>query len=116
MAQRIAHFTPAESNMLRWALVRMNQPIVEVMKTKFISGGNQNGYNEQTLDRIWQSMYDSRFSFLKSHAACYTWLAYQAAYLKAHYPMEFLDAFATIRDKDSDCYKLLEEELRSITR
>lgn len=116
LAQRIAHFTPAESNMLRWALVRMNQPIVEVMKTKFISGGNQNGYNEQTLDRIWQSMYDSRFSFLKAHSVCYTWLAYQVAYLKAHYPVEFLDAYATIWDRDADGIKLLEEKLRSITR
>lgn len=116
LAQHIALFTPAESNMLRWALVRMNQPIVEIMKTKFISGGKQNGYNEQTLERIWQTMHDARFSFLKSHAVCYTWLAYQVAYLKAHYPLEFLDAYATIWERDADGIKLLEEELRSITR
>lgn len=116
LVQRITNFTPIESNMLRWALVRMNQPIVDVMKTKFLSGGNKNGYDEQTLERVWQSIYDSRFSFLKAHSVCYTWLAYQVAYLKAHYPLEFLDAYATIWERDADGIKLLEEELRSITR
>ena len=116
LAQRIANFSPEESDMLRWAFTRMKQPVLDVLKTNFLSGGRQNGYDEQSLEHIWQSMYDSRFSFLKAHSVCYTWLAYQAAYLKANYPLEFLDAFATVCERDADCLNLLKEELHSIIR
>ena len=96
LAQQIASFTPAESDKLRRALGRMNQPIVDEMKTLFLSGGIRNGHDEKDLELIWQTICDSRSSFLKAHSVCYTWLAYQVAYLKAHYPEEFLDARTTI--------------------
>jgi len=96
LAQQIASFTPAESDKLRRALGRMNQPIVDEMKTQFLSGGTRNGHDEKDLERIWQSMCNSQFTFLKAHSVCYTWLAYQVAYLKAHYPEEFLDAHTTV--------------------
>ena len=116
LCQRIASFTPAESKNLIRALYRKS-PILGELKRKFINQGLQNGYEAEALNSVWNNIIENaHFVFSKSHAVCYTWLAYQAAYLKAHYPIEFLDAFATIRDKDSDCYKLLEEELRSITR
>lgn len=114
--QRLANFTPEESDKLRRMFGKVS-PIVEELKRTFIRQGLQNGYDELVLTLVWDDLKKYALNaFVKSHAACYTWLAYQAAYLKAHYPMEFLDAFATIRDKDSDCYKLLEEEVRSITR
>ena len=114
--QRLANFTPEESDKLRRMFGKVS-PIVEELKRTFIRKGLQNGYDELVLTLVWDDLKKYALNaFVKSHAACYTWLAYQAAYLKAHYPMEFLDAFATIRDKDSDCYKLLEEEVRSITR
>lgn len=96
LAQQIASFTPAESDKLRRALGRMDLPIVDEMKTRFLSGGTQNGQDEKDLERIWQTICDSKSSFLKAHSVCYTWLAYQVAYLKAHYPEEFLDARTTI--------------------
>lgn len=95
LVQQIASFTPAESNKLRRALGRMDQPIVDEMKTWFLSGGTQNSHDEKDLERIWQTICDSRSTFLKAHSVCYTWLAYQVAYLKAHYPEEFLDARTT---------------------
>ncbi len=95
LAQQIASFTPAVSDKLRRALGRMDQPIVDEMKTLFLSGGIRNGRDEKDLERIWQTICDSRSTFLKAHSVCYTWLAYQVAYLKAHYSEEFLDARTT---------------------
>ena len=95
LVQQIASFTPAESDKLRRALGRMDQPIVDEMKTRFLSSGTQNGHDEKDLERVWQTICDSRSTFLKAHSVCYTWLAYQVAYLKAHYLEEFLDARTT---------------------
>lgn len=116
LCQRISSFTPAESKILIRALYRKS-PILGELKRKFISQGLQNGYDELVLSLVWDDIKKSAlFAFVKAHAACYTWLAYQVAYLKAHYPLEFLDAYATIWERDVDGIKLLEEELRSITR
>jgi DNA polymerase-3 subunit alpha len=114
--QRLANFTPEESDKLRRTFGKIS-PVVEELKRKFIRQGLQNGYDELVLSLVWDDIKKSAlFAFVKAHAACYTWLAYQVAYLKAHYPLEFLDAYATIWERDVDCIKLLEEELSSITR
>jgi DNA polymerase-3 subunit alpha len=114
--QRLAKFTPEESDKLRRSFGKIS-PVVEELKRKFIRQGLQNGYDELVLSLVWDDIKKSAlFAFVKAHAACYTWLAYQVAYLKAHYPLEFLDAYATIWERDADGIKLLEEELRSITR
>ena len=114
--QRLANFTPEESDKLRRTFGKIS-PVVEELKRKFIRQGLQNGYDELVLSLVWDDIKKSAlFAFVKAHAACYTWLAYQVAYLKAHYPLEFLDAYATIWERDVDGIKLLEEELRSITR
>ena len=69
-------------------------------KEKFIRGGMENGYTEEFLEKIWRDwMRRGNYLFNKSHAVCYTWLAYKTAYLKAHYPEEFMQAYFTINDK-----------------
>ena len=69
-------------------------------KEKFIRGGMENGYTEEFLEKIWRDwMRCGNYLFNKSHAVCYTWLAYKMAYLKAHYPEEFMQAYFTINDK-----------------
>ena len=114
--QRLANFTPEESDKLRRTFGKIS-PVVKELKRKFIRQGLQNGYDELVLSLVWDDIKKSAlFAFVKAHAACYTWLAYQVAYLKAHYPLEFLDAYATIWERDVDGIKLLKEELRSITR
>jgi DNA polymerase-3 subunit alpha len=114
--QRLANFTPEESDKLRRTFGKIS-PVVEELKRKFIRQGLQNGYDELVLSLVWDDLKKSALNaFVKAHTACYTWLAYQVAYLKAHYPLEFLDAYATIWERDADGIKLLEEELRSITR
>jgi DNA polymerase-3 subunit alpha len=63
------------------------------MKRKFLSQGLQNGYDKQALNSAWAYIIDkNRYSDSKAHCVCYTWLAYQAAYLKAHYPDAFQKA------------------------
>ena len=91
-SQRIANFTSAESSLLHRAFCRKS-PILGELKRKFIRQGIQNGYEEETLNSVWSEISEpSYYTFSKSHSVCYTWLAYQAAYLKAHYP----DAFQKI--------------------
>lgn len=92
LCQRIANFTPVESNILHRALVRRS-PVLEEIKRKFISQGLQNGYDEEVLNCAWNDVSEHpTYTFSKSHAVCYTWLAYQVAYLKAHYPEAFQKA------------------------
>jgi DNA polymerase-3 subunit alpha len=63
------------------------------MKAKFISGGKANGYDQAVLDKIWRDWEKfAMYAFNKSHATCYSWIAYQTAYLKAHYPSEYMAA------------------------
>lgn len=89
LCQRIVSFTPAESKILIRALCRKS-PILGELKRKFINRGLQNGYEEEALNSVWNDISENaHFVFSKSHAVCYTWLAYQAAYLKAHYPDAF---------------------------
>ena len=87
MCQEIARFSPSESNNFRKDSGRLrNSPLADIWKRKFIAGGLSNGYEEKALTRIWSVWEKSRlYAFNKSHAVCYTWLAYQMAYLKAHY-------------------------------
>ena len=81
------------------------------MKPKFIEGGTRNGYDPKVLEKIWTDWEKfASYAFNKSHAACYSWVAYQTAYMKAHYPAEFMAALLT-RGKDDvkEVTKLLEE-------
>lgn len=90
--QRIANFTPEESAKYRRMFGKIS-PIVEEIKRKFIHQGLQNGFEEIVLTLVWDDIKKYALNaFVKSHAACYTWLAYQAAYLKAHYPDAFQKA------------------------
>jgi DNA polymerase-3 subunit alpha len=92
LCQRIACFTPAESKILIRALYRKS-PILGELKRKFINQGLQNGYEEEALNSVWNDISENaHFVFSKSHAVCYTWLAYQAVYLKAHFPDAFQKA------------------------
>ena len=86
----IADFDRNESNLLRIALVRRTTDVLSVLKPKFIEGGIKNGHKKHALEKVWNEMEcKGMYAFNKSHAVCYTWLAYQMAYLKANYPKVF---------------------------
>ena len=101
LSQEIANFTPEESDLLARAICHQRPTQSKpAWKEKFIRGGIKNGYTEEFLEEIWRDwMRCGNYLFNKSHAVCYTWLAYKTAYLKAHYPEEFMQAYFTITDK-----------------
>jgi DNA polymerase-3 subunit alpha len=81
------------------------------LKPKFINGGKSNGHDEKVLEKIWADWEKfASYAFNKSHAACYSWVAYQTAYLKAHYPAEFMAANLTVaKDDIKDVTKFMDE-------
>ena len=89
IAQELASFSPAESDSLRKALCRRNRLAMESAYTKFIEQGAVNGFDKKALHRMWGKMVCAS-AFNKSHAIAYALLAYQTAYLKAHYPAEYM--------------------------
>ena len=90
LSRLIADFSRGESDLLRKALGRRKIDVLSVLKPKFIEGGMKNGHKKNALEKVWNEMeHKGMYAFNKSHAVCYTWLAYQMAYLKANYPEEF---------------------------
>lgn len=93
LSRLLANFTRGESDALRKA---MGKKLIEKMnhlKSKFLDGGKANGYKEDTLNKIWSDWEKfASYAFNKSHATCYSWVAYQTAFLKANYPSEYMAA------------------------
>ncbi len=90
LSRLIANFDRSESDLLRKALGKRKMDVLSVLKPRFIEGGIKNGHKKNALEKVWNEMEaKGMYAFQKSHAVCYTWLAYQMAYLKAHYPEEF---------------------------
>jgi len=90
LSRLIANFSRGESDLLRKALGKRKIDVLSVLKPQFIEGGIKNGHKKNALEKVWNEMErKGMYAFNKSHAVCYTWLAYQMAYLKANYPEEF---------------------------
>ena len=111
LSRQLANFTRGESDALRKAMGKKKKDIVDAMKPKFIEGGKKNGHDPKILEKIgadWEKF--ASYACNKSHAACYSWVAYQTAYLKAHYPAEFMAALLTRRRSDiKEITKLMDE-------
>ena len=90
LSRLIANFNRGESDLLRKALGKRKTDVLSILRPKFIEGGMKNGHKKNALEKVWNEMErKGLYAFNKSHAVCYTWLAYQMAYLKANYPEEF---------------------------
>ena len=111
LSRQLADFTRGESDALRKAMGKKKKDIVDAMKPKFIEGGKKNGHDPKVLEKIWADWEKfASYAFNKSHAACYSWVAYQTAYLKANYPAEFMAAIMTRRrDQITEITKLMDE-------
>ena len=111
LSRQLADFTRGESDALRKAMGKKKKDIVDAMKPKFIEGGKKNGHDPATLEKIWADWEKfASYAFNKSHAACYSWVAYQTAYLKANYPAEFMAAIMSRRrDQITEITKLMDE-------
>ncbi|MBF1387012.1 DNA polymerase III subunit alpha [Prevotella aurantiaca] len=111
LSRQLANFTRGESDALRKAMGKKKKAIVDQMKPKFLAQGKANGHDPEILEKIWGDWEKfASYAFNKSHATCYSWVAYQTAYLKAHYPAEFMAALMTRRfSQITEITKLMEE-------
>ena len=93
LSRLLADFTRGESDALRKAMGKKLRDKLDHMKPKFIEGGRKNGHDPKVLEKIWTDWEKfASYAFNKSHATCYSWVAYQTAYLKANYPSEYMAA------------------------
>ena len=111
LSRQLANFTRGESDALRKAMGKKKKAIVDAMKPKFIEGGKANGHDPKVLEKIWGDWEKfASYAFNKSHATCYSWVAYQTAYLKAHYPSEYMAAvMSRNKDNPAEITKLMDE-------
>ncbi len=111
LSRLLANFTRGESDKLRKAMGKKQMAVLASLKDKFMDGGKANGHDEKTLNKIWADWEKfASYAFNKSHAACYSWVAYQTGYLKAHYPAEFMAANLTVHKDDiKEVTKLMDE-------
>lgn len=91
LSRLIANFSRSESALLRMSVGMFKKEMLPTLRNRFIRGGMKNGYSKAALKKLWNEIEDKgRYAFNKSHSVCYTWLAYQMAYLKANYLKEFV--------------------------
>ncbi|MCI6336892.1 MAG: DNA polymerase III subunit alpha [Prevotella sp.] len=111
LSRQLADFTRGESDALRKAMGKKKKAIVDAMKPKFIEGGQKNGHDPKVLEKIWGDWEKfASYAFNKSHATCYSWVSYQTAYLKAHYPAEYMAAVMSRNlDNINEITKLMDE-------
>ncbi|WP_129717808.1 DNA polymerase III subunit alpha [Pedobacter sp. SYP-B3415] len=93
LSQKLAGFTKGEADVLRKAMGKKQKDVLDKMKPKFVSQAAEKGHAPATLEKIWKDWEAfASYAFNKSHSTCYAWIAYQTAYLKAHYPAEYMAA------------------------
>lgn len=107
LSRLLAGFTRGESDTLRKAMGKKLKDKMDHLKGKFLSGGQANGHDPKVLEKIWADWEKfASYAFNKSHATCYSWVAFQTAYLKANYPAEYMAA--VLSRNSSDITKLTE--------
>lgn len=96
LSQKLAGFTGGEADTLRKAMGKKQRDVLDKMKPKFIEGATQKGHDAKICEKIWGDWESfAEYAFNKSHSTCYSLVAYQTAYLKAHYPAEYMAAVLT---------------------
>lgn len=96
LSRQLAGFTRGQSDTLRKAMGKKQIDKMNELEVLFYEGGEKNGYDHDILKKIWEDWKKfASYAFNKSHATCYSWVAYQTAYLKAHYPAEYMAAVLT---------------------
>jgi DNA polymerase-3 subunit alpha len=96
LSQKLAGFSKGKADELRKVMGKKIREKLDKMKPEFIKGGTENGHPEDKLNKIWTDWEDfASYAFNKSHSTCYAYIAYQTAYLKVHYPAEYMAALLT---------------------
>ena len=101
LSRLLAGFTRGQSDTLRKAMGKKQIEKMNELEVLFYEGGQKNGHPKDKLQKIWEEWKKfASYAFNKSHAACYSWVAYQTGYLKAHYPAEYMAAVMTSAQSD----------------
>lgn len=115
LSRLLANFTRGESDTLRKAMGKKLKAKLDELKPKFIKGGKANGHEPKVLEKIWKDWEKfASYAFNKSHATCYSWIAYQTAYLKANYPSQYMAAIMSRNISNIDEITKLMTECQSM--
>src|SRR5690554_979965 len=113
LSQKLADFTKGEADVLRKAMGKKQKAVLDKMKPKFIEQAAKKGHDPKVLEKIWKDWEAfASYAFNKSHSTCYAWVAYQTAYLKAHYPAEYMAAVLSNNMNDIKQVTFFMEECR----
>ena len=113
LSQKLAGFSKGDADVLRKAMGKKIFALIEKLKPQFIEGGKKNGHPEEILEKIWRDWEAfAAYAFNKSHSTCYAWIGYQTAYLKAHYPAEYMAAVLSNNMNDIKQVTFFMEECR----
>ncbi|MBT5858325.1 MAG: DNA polymerase III subunit alpha, partial [Flavobacteriales bacterium] len=115
LSQKLGNFTKGEADMLRKGMGKKIKSVVDKMKPKFLKGCEDNGLDLEKVEKVWADWEKfAEYAFNKSHSTCYSLIAYQTAYLKAHYPAELMAALLTSNMNNISDVTLNMEECRRI--
>ncbi|KGL58785.1 DNA polymerase III subunit alpha [Polaribacter sp. Hel1_85] len=113
LSQKLADFTKGEADVLRKAMGKKQIAVLDKMKPKFVEQAAANGHDAEKLEKIWKDWEAfASYAFNKSHSTCYAWIAYQTAYLKAHYPAEYMASVLSNNMKDIKAVSFFMEECK----
>lgn len=113
LSQKLADFTKGEADVLRKAMGKKQAAVLAKMKPKFVEQAMEKGHPQDKLEKIWTDWEAfASYAFNKSHSTCYAWIAYQTAYLKAHYPAEYMAAVLSNNMNDIKTVTFFMEECR----
>lgn len=110
ISKAMAGFTSAQAGALRKAISKKKEDLLNKLHVAFVEGCVGNGVEEKTAQKVWSDWQDfANYAFNKSHSACYAYVAFQTAWLKANYPVEFMAAVLSVEDDPSKVPVFLEE-------
>lgn len=110
ISKNMGNFSSADAGVLRKAISKKNLDMMAKMFVKFKEGSLQNGVTEAVIQKIWDNWLEfANYAFNKSHAACYALISFQTAYLKAHYPVEFMASLLSLEDDPAKVPYFIEE-------
>ncbi len=113
LSQKLAGFTKGEADVLRKAMGKKIFALLATLKPKFVNGGKERGHDPKVLEKVWKDWEAfAAYAFNKSHSTCYAWVAFQTAYLKAHYPAEYMASVLSNNMNDIKSVTFFMEECR----
>jgi DNA polymerase-3 subunit alpha len=116
LSQRIANFSKGDADLLRKAMGKKIIELLNKLKPKFLNGGESNGHEREILEKIWKDWEAfASYAFNKSHSTCYALIAYQTAYLKSHYPAEYMAAVLSNNMNDIKQVSFFMEECKRMS-